>query len=81
MTPWQIAAGGHRPNVPRHRNARPYGPGISSSLSSKPTVIFTTAYKKYAWNGYNLNVLDFLLSNRLRLIPKSSEQSILNIIT
>lgn len=31
------------------------------SLTSRPLVIFTTAYKKYAIEGYSLDVLDYLL--------------------
>lgn len=41
-------------------------PGINGveflqSLPSKPLVIFTTAYKKYALEGYELDVIDYLL--------------------
>jgi DNA-binding LytR/AlgR family response regulator len=41
-------------------------PGINGleflqSLPSAPMVIFTTAYKKYALDGYDFNVLDYLL--------------------
>jgi DNA-binding LytR/AlgR family response regulator len=31
------------------------------SLNIKPEVIFTTAYQEYALEGYNLNVIDYLL--------------------
>jgi DNA-binding LytR/AlgR family response regulator len=41
-------------------------PGINGveflqSLPTKPLVIFTTAYKKYALEGYELDVIDYLL--------------------
>jgi DNA-binding LytR/AlgR family response regulator len=41
-------------------------PGINGieflqSLPSRPLVIFTTAYKKYALEGYELDVIDYLL--------------------
>ena len=41
-------------------------PGINGveflqSLPSRPMVIFTTAYKKYALEGYDLDVIDYLL--------------------
>jgi DNA-binding LytR/AlgR family response regulator len=41
-------------------------PGINGveflkSLPAKPLVIFTTAYKKYALDGYDLDVIDYLL--------------------
>jgi DNA-binding LytR/AlgR family response regulator len=37
------------------------GTDFYNSLSSKPLVIFTTAYSEYAVAGFNLNAVDFLL--------------------
>jgi len=34
---------------------------IAKALGSKTRVIFTSAYQEYAINGYDLNVIDFLL--------------------
>jgi DNA-binding LytR/AlgR family response regulator len=32
-----------------------------NSIKSKPSVIFTTAYKEYAYDGYEYDIIDFLL--------------------
>lgn len=41
----------------------PYRSGLAvlQSLSAPPKVIFTTAFEKYAINGYDLDIVDFLL--------------------
>ncbi|WP_136666739.1 LytTR family DNA-binding domain-containing protein [Flavobacterium sp. H122] len=37
------------------------GTDFLKKLKSKPSVIFTTAYREYAIEGYELNVIDYLL--------------------
>ncbi|MBN2173931.1 MAG: response regulator transcription factor [Bacteroidales bacterium] len=37
------------------------GVELLKTLSSKPVVIFTTAYKEYAIEGYELDVIDYML--------------------
>lgn len=37
------------------------GTELIQSLTTPPKVIFTTAYKEYAWDGFELDVADYLL--------------------
>ncbi|WP_228850703.1 LytR/AlgR family response regulator transcription factor [Aegicerativicinus sediminis] len=37
------------------------GTELMQSLQNPPKVIFTTAYKEYAWDGYELDAVDYLL--------------------
>jgi len=37
------------------------GIDLVSSLQNKPMIIFTTAYKKFAYNGFELDAVDYLL--------------------
>ena len=37
------------------------GIDLVSSLQNKPKIIFTTAYKKFAYNGFELDAVDYLL--------------------
>jgi DNA-binding LytR/AlgR family response regulator len=37
------------------------GTELMQSLKSPPKVIFTTAYKEYAWDGFELDAVDYLL--------------------
>jgi DNA-binding LytR/AlgR family response regulator len=39
----------------------PSSVGLLSSMTIKPIVIFTTAYKKYALQGFEMGVIDYLL--------------------
>jgi DNA-binding LytR/AlgR family response regulator len=34
---------------------------IAKEAQNEPVIIFTTAHSRYAMDGFNLNVLDFLL--------------------
>lgn len=37
------------------------GTELIQSIKNPPKVIFTTAYKEYAWDGFELNAVDYLL--------------------
>ena len=37
------------------------GIDLAKSFEHKPMIIFTTAYKKFAWEGFELNAVDYLL--------------------
>jgi DNA-binding LytR/AlgR family response regulator len=56
------------------------GTDFLKSLSHKPMVVFTTAYAEYALEGYELNVVDYLLKpfpfeRFLQAVNKASELS------
>jgi len=37
------------------------GIDLARALEKKPMIIFTTAYKKFAWEGFELDAIDYLL--------------------
>jgi DNA-binding LytR/AlgR family response regulator len=52
---------------------------LLNSIKSKPLVIFTTGYKEYALNGYDFDIVDFLLKpfdfeRFLRAVNKANNQ-------
>ncbi len=52
---------------------------LLKSIKSKPLVIFTTGYKEYALNGYEFDIVDFLLKpfdfeRFLRAVNKANNQ-------
>ncbi len=56
------------------------GTDFLKSLSDKPMVVFTTAYAEYALEGYELNIIDYLLKpfpfeRFLQAVNKASELS------
>jgi DNA-binding LytR/AlgR family response regulator len=56
-----FATGKDRSHIPGYTNAQIERLAIYSNLQQPPMIIFITAYDQYALEGYNLNVVDYLL--------------------